>query len=85
MIFLLSRIANPKNPKTLTMSHYIANKGEEEGEKLRRNRSKRYLEISPARTKLECHSSRFEHFPDERTGKLASIGTKFACARIVTS
>jgi len=66
------------------MTDYMALKSRKEGEEERRNRSKPCLESFPARTKLDWRSSRFEHSTEERAGKLASVRTKLACARIVT-
>jgi hypothetical protein len=66
------------------MTIYIPIPGQEEGKEDRHNMSKPHLEIPSARTKLECHSSRFEHLPQSVDKKLESARTKLALARIVT-
>jgi hypothetical protein len=66
------------------MTRYITIKGQEEGNEYRHNMSKPCLEIPSAETKLECHSSRFEHLPQSGDKKLASARMKSVSARIVT-
>jgi hypothetical protein len=68
------------------MTRYITIKGQEEGneDRDRHNMSKPCLEVSSARTMLECHSSQFEHLPHCEDGKVESARTKLALARIVT-
>ena len=66
------------------MTHYMAIKSTTEGEEGRRNRSKRRLEIPPARTKAECHSARFGHFALHRHNQPECARPNAESARIVT-
>ena len=84
-ITLQIRSAITQKHQLQKMTPYIAYQSRKERKEERRNRSKLGLEVFPARTMLECHSSLFEHLPEGWAGKLASARTKFACARIATT
>ena len=66
------------------MTNYIAPEQGSEGKEERHNMSKPRLEIPSARTKIECRSSRFEHFAPHGERKLESAQTNLASARIAT-